>query len=70
MNEKVEIPVAGMSCEGCSGNVARSLQALPGVRQVHVSLRPGLAQVEFDPRVIQLPALEAAIEEAGFDVVR
>ncbi len=68
--ENVEIRIDGMSCEGCSGNVARQLQALPGVGSVDVSLQPGLARVSFDPVRISVAALEAAIEEAGFDVIR
>ncbi len=67
--ENVEIRIDGMSCEGCSGNVTRQLQALPGVVDVEVMLQPGLARIGFDPAKISVAALEAAIEEAGFDVV-
>lgn len=68
--ETIEIRIDGMSCEGCTGSVTRRLQALPGVVGVDVILKPGLARVGYDSTQIGVAALEAAIEEAGFDVVR
>jgi len=45
------------------------LKAVPGVGDVAVTLQPGVASVTFDPALTQPPALRAAIEGAGFDVV-
>lgn len=68
--ENVEIRIEGMSCEGCTGAVLRRLQAEPGVVTVEVVLKPGMARIGFDPARTSVAALEAAIEEAGFDVAR
>jgi len=67
--ETVSINVKGMTCGGCVASVTRVLQAVPGVAEVAVTLEPGAAKVSFDPARTAIPALRAAIEGAGFDVV-
>lgn len=68
--ETVEIRIEGMSCEGCTGSITRRLQAVPGVVSVEVVLKPGVARIGFESAQTGVAALEAVIEEAGFDVVR
>jgi copper chaperone CopZ len=59
------VPVAGMSCSGCVESVARALRRVPGVREVHVSLERGEAEVEGEaPR----EDLVRAVEAAGYEV--
>jgi copper chaperone len=65
--EQVVIKVGGMSCQGCVKNVTGVLQALAGVGEVVVSLEAGEARVSHDPAKVGVPALRAAIEDAGFD---
>ena len=67
--ENITLNVKGMTCGGCVASVTRVLKAVPGVSEVAVTLRPGAASVTFDPAQTQAPALRAAIEGAGFDVV-
>jgi copper chaperone len=67
--EKVTLKVEGMTCGGCVASVTRVLKAVSGVNDVAVTLIPGAALVEFDPAQTGLPALQAAVEGAGFDVV-
>jgi copper chaperone len=67
--ESIRMNVQGMTCGGCVASVTRVLQAVPGVSDVAVTLQPGVASVTFDPERTQPPALRAAIEDAGFDVV-
>ncbi|MDR3409849.1 MAG: heavy-metal-associated domain-containing protein [Formivibrio sp.] len=67
---EIEIRIDGMSCGGCVAGVTRKLQAQPGVEDVQVSLQPGSARIRFDSAQINQAALESAIEEAGFDIVR
>ena len=67
--ETVSMTVKGMTCGGCVASVTRVLKALPGVGEVEVTLQPGAAKVSFDPARAAMPALRAAIEDAGFDVV-
>lgn len=67
--ETVTLKVGGMTCGGCVASVTRVLKAVPGVGEVAVSLTPGEAKIAFDPAQSGVPALRAAIEGAGFDVV-
>jgi copper chaperone len=67
--ETVSLNVQGMTCGGCVASVTRVLKAVPGVADVAVTLQPGVARVTFDPARTASPALRAAIEDAGYDVV-
>jgi copper chaperone CopZ len=66
--ETTRIDINGMTCEGCVASVTRVLKALPGVRDVDVSLSPGRASVSYDPARTGVPALRKAIEDAGYDI--
>ena len=66
--EKVTLKVEGMTCGGCVASVTRVLKAVPGVDDVAVTLKPGRAEVSFDPARTGVPALCMAVEDAGFDV--
>ena len=57
-----------MTCQGCVASVTRVLKAVPGVSDVVVTLQPGTATVVYDATRTTLPALKAAIEDAGYDV--
>jgi copper chaperone len=67
--ETVAMKVEGMTCGGCVASVTRVLKAVPGVQDANVTLTPGEAKVTYDPAATSLPALRAAVEGAGFDVV-
>ena len=67
--ETITMNVQGMSCGGCVASVTRVLKAVPGVAEATVTLQPGAAKVTFDPARTDVPALRAAITDAGFDVV-
>jgi len=62
------LPITGMTCGGCVRSVTAVLQALPGVDTVSVTLTPGQAQVCFDEAQVSQAQLQAAVEEAGFEV--
>ena len=66
--ETTRIDIAGMTCSGCVASVTRVLKALPGVREVNVTLQPARATIAYDPAQTGLPALTQAIEDAGYDV--
>ena len=66
--ETITMNVQGMSCGGCVASVTRVLKAVPGVAEATVTLQPGAAKVTFDPARTDVPALRAAITDAGFDV--
>jgi copper chaperone len=67
--ETITMNVQGMTCGGCVASVTRVLKGMPGVEDVAVTLQPGAARVTFDPARTGAPALKAAVEDAGYDVV-
>jgi copper chaperone CopZ len=60
----IELKVSGMSCQHCSGAVAKALEAVPGVSRVEVNLEGGLARIE---GVAAPDALVRAVTEAGYE---
>ena len=66
INQKVTIPVTGMSCGGCAGSVQRALQQHPGVSAAAVNLAEKNATVEFDSAATSPGALVEAIRAAGY----
>ena len=68
--ETTRIDVSGMTCGGCVASVTRVLKAVPGVRDATVDLHAGIATVTYDAARTNVPALKAAIVEAGYGVTR
>ena len=62
-----EIKIEGIHCPNCVAAVKRELEALEGVSKVDVSLEEAQAIVEAEG--VSDDALQAAIEDIGFDVV-
>jgi copper chaperone len=62
------LDIGGMTCGGCVASVTRVLSGLPGVASAEVSLATAQAVVEHDPLTAPVPALRAAVEDAGFSV--
>ena len=67
--ETTTLRIEGMTCGGCVASVTRVLKAVPGVSEANVILTPGTATVTFDAARTNVPALRAAVEDAGFDVM-
>jgi sulfite exporter TauE/SafE/copper chaperone CopZ/plastocyanin len=65
----LELPVTGMTCRACETKVSRSLGKVPGVTQVRVSARRGVARV-LVAEPVSRSALRAAVRRAGYDVGR
>ena len=66
--ETVELKIEGMTCGGCVSSVTRTLQAVPGVQQVEVSLAEARARVSYDPAQTGPVEMKRAVERAGYDV--
>jgi copper chaperone len=64
----VTIAINGMSCGHCVAAVSKALAAVPGVTVESVQI--GSATVAIDPALGSLSAAEAAIDTAGYDVVK
>ena len=66
---KQTIPIIGMACAMCAGNVERKLRSLPGISSVSVSLAGRTAFVDYDPATITLQQMKQEISAIGYDMV-
>ncbi len=66
--EEITLPVAGMTCAACVRKVEKALAGLPGVQQATVNLPAGKAAVAFDPVVCDVPQMEQAVTDIGYEV--
>ncbi|MDT4820326.1 Copper-exporting P-type ATPase [compost metagenome] len=64
---ELDLPVAGMTCASCAGRVERALRKVPGVLGASVNLASEQARVQVAGSD-SLPALIAAVEQAGYQV--
>jgi periplasmic mercuric ion binding protein len=62
----VTLAVRNMYCAACPHTVRASLQAVPGVRSVVVSMHDKTAVVTYDDARASLSALTAATTNAGY----
>ncbi|WP_207884502.1 heavy metal translocating P-type ATPase [Pseudomonas sp. 30_B] len=67
---ELDLPVSGMTCASCAGRVERALRKVPGVQQASVNLASEQARIQLDgpSNGDTLPALVAAVEQAGYAV--
>lgn len=62
------LQVTGMTCAGCTSNVATALKEVAGVVDVRVSLATGQATVKFDQRMTSSEKLRLAVQNAGYGI--
>ncbi|HEV3477303.1 MAG TPA: heavy metal translocating P-type ATPase [Rubrobacteraceae bacterium] len=67
---KVTLSVTGMTCAACARRVEKALSRADGVRAANVNLAAERAMVEYDPAFAGPGKLVAAVEGAGYGVVR
>jgi copper chaperone len=67
--ETTTLKISGMTCGGCVASVTRVLRGLDGVQRADVSLAEAKATVEYEPARVKPADMQAAIEEAGYEVV-
>ncbi|MFM1786625.1 MAG: hypothetical protein RL228_575 [Actinomycetota bacterium] len=63
-----QIKVSGMTCGHCVNSVTEELQTISGVTQVNVDLESGNVTIESGTE-LDADQIEAAIKEAGYEVV-
>ena len=63
------LPVLEMSCAVCAGNVESTVQALSGVEKASVNFAAGTLMVTYNPSVITLEVMQAAVQAAGYDLI-
>ncbi|MGH2796377.1 MAG: heavy metal translocating P-type ATPase, partial [Thermoleophilaceae bacterium] len=64
------LPIEGMTCASCVRRVEKALAKVEGVREASVNLATERAKVAFDPALVGLDQLRAAVEKAGYRLGR
>lgn len=63
--QSILLAVQGLGCRNCAMRVRNSLVSVVGVVEAHVMHDMGLAEVRFNPDLTDVPALVAAVAQAG-----
>ncbi|HTF89449.1 MAG TPA: cation-translocating P-type ATPase [Planctomycetota bacterium] len=66
--ERLDIPVAGMSCQACAVTIEKALRAVPGVVEASVNYGSRSANVVRDRAVATGEKLAQAVARAGYSV--
>ena len=64
--EKLVIPIEGMTCASCVGRVEKAIRSVHGTSDVSVNLATERAEVAFDPAYADTTDIAAAIFDAGY----
>ncbi|MBA2453766.1 MAG: heavy metal translocating P-type ATPase [Chloroflexia bacterium] len=67
-SQEVDLPISGMTCASCVRRVEKSIAKVGGVSDASVNLATEKARVSFDPNVVRLNDIKAAVEKAGYGV--
>ena len=67
-DQKITLPVTGMTCANCAMNIERNVKKLPGVSDAQVNFAAEQAGVSYDPKQLDLKAVVEKIHGAGFSV--
>ncbi len=65
--ERLTIPISGMHCAACAGNIERALQQVDGVTEAHVNFGTEQATVSYLTTQTELSTLRQAIRSAGYE---
>jgi Cu+-exporting ATPase len=66
---RIDLPITGMTCANCVGNVERALRKMEGVLRAEVNLATEKATIEYVPSLVTLETLKRAVEEAGYSLI-
>src|SRR6476469_3527741 len=62
------LPIEGMTCASCVRRVEKALAKVEGIHEVGVNLATERATVKYDPALVDMAAMRAAVEKAGYSV--
>ena len=68
--EKVLLPIGGMTCVNCQNKIEKALKNTDGVLDVHISYSCGRGEIHYDGERVSLQNIVAVIEELGYTVPR
>jgi P-type Cu+ transporter len=67
-DDKITMPVAGMTCANCAMNIERTVKKLNGVSDAQVNFAAEQASISFDPSQLQVKDVVAKIDASGYSV--
>jgi Cu+-exporting ATPase len=67
-DDKITLPVTGMTCANCAMNIERSVKKLEGVSDARVNFAAEQASISFDPSQLQVKDVVAKIDASGYSV--
>ncbi|MGD9281958.1 MAG: heavy metal translocating P-type ATPase [Desulfobacterales bacterium] len=67
-DDKITLPVAGMTCANCAMNIERSVKKLSGVSDAQVNFAAEQASIFFDPAQLKVKDVVAKIDASGYSV--
>ncbi|MBI5521089.1 MAG: copper-translocating P-type ATPase [Desulfarculus sp.] len=68
--QRIELPVVGMTCANCAAAVRRTLERkVPGVITADVNVGTDTATVEYDPDQTSPQAMAEAVAKAGYQLI-
>jgi Cu+-exporting ATPase len=65
--ERIDLPITGMTCAACANRIERTLNKTPGVRKAGVNYATARATVEYDPAATGLRQLMDRVKDIGYD---
>ena len=65
---QISLEAIDISCEHCIKSIEKAVTNLPGVRFVAGDPEGKLVTLEYDPALVDLTAIENAMEEEGYPV--
>ncbi len=68
--QKESVRIAGMTCASCAMTVEKAVGKLAGVEEAGVNLATEKLSVSYNPDLLSLAEIEAAVEKAGYSMVR
>ena len=66
---RIILPIGGMSCASCAARIERNLKKLNGVTDAIVNFGTEKASVEYNPSLVDLPAIKKTIVDTGYSVI-
>ena len=69
VEQKITLPVIGMTCANCAMNIEKSLKKVHGVKNANVNFAAEQALVEYIPSITSINDIISAITKAGYGAI-
>jgi Cu+-exporting ATPase len=66
-NERVDLPITGMTCAACANRIERQLNKQSGIEKASVNFATARATVSYDPEKMNVADLIQTVKDTGYD---